>query len=201
VLASGRGSNFEALAREFSKGAIPGRIVLLIADNPQAQALRIAGRFEIHSICLQVPKRKRGLFDGMLLKLLAEFGIDYVFLAGFMRILGPALVNEYWGRTLNIHPSLLPAFPGLRAQRQALAAGARESGCTVHFVDTGVDSGPIILQRTVPVMADDDEESLSARILEQEHLAYPEAARLVLSGCVRLEGDTVVRTGHATPCV
>lgn len=200
MLASGRGSNFEALAREFSKDAIPGRIVLLISDNPQARALQLARRFEIHSICLQVPQRKRDVFDALLLKLLAEFGIDYVFLAGFMRILGPSVVNAYWGRILNIHPSLLPAFPGLRAQRQALAAGVRESGCTVHFVDTGVDSGPIVLQRAVPVMADDDEESLSARILEQEHLAYPEAARLVLSGCVRLESNTVVRDQRGVSC-
>jgi phosphoribosylglycinamide formyltransferase-1 len=199
VLASGRGSNFEALAGEFRKGTIPGRIVLLITDNPQAKALQVAERFDIPAVCLPFDKRNRDRFDRALLDTLGEHSIDYVFLAGFMRILGKPVVEAYRGRILNIHPSLLPACPGLRAQAQALAAGAKVSGCTVHFADAGVDTGPIILQRRVPVLPNDDEDTLSARILEQEHLAYPEAARLVLSGQVCLDGGNVSRQSAAPP--
>lgn len=195
VLASGRGSNFEALARAFQAGEIPGRIVLLVVDKSEAGALEIAERFGIPSLCLKFRRREREVFEAALLDALRQHAIDYVFLAGFMRILGQRVVDAYWGRILNIHPALLPSFPGLHAQAQALAAGVEESGCTVHFVDCGVDTGPIILQRRVPVLPSDDEETLSARILEQEHLAYPEAARLVLTGRVRLEGDRAVREG------
>jgi len=193
VLASGRGSNFEALARAFQAGEIPGKIVLLVVDKPEAGALKIAERFGIPSLYLKFRRREREVFEATLLEALRKHAIEYVFLAGFMRILGKPVIDAYWGRILNIHPALLPSFPGLHAQAQALAAGVEESGCTVHFVDCGVDTGPIVLQRRVPVLPGDDEETLSARILEQEHLAYPEAARLVLTGRVRLEGDRVVR--------
>ncbi len=186
VLASGRGSNFESLADAFRCGEIPGEIVLLVVDKPGAGACAIAERFDIPWLLVR-GRRNRDAFDAALLEVLREHKIDYVFLAGFMRILGRGAVEAYWGRILNIHPSLLPDFPGLHAQAQALAAGVDESGCTVHFVDFGVDTGPPILQRRVPVLPEDDEATLSARILREEHRAYPEAARRVLNGVVRLE--------------
>ncbi|MEE8525388.1 MAG: phosphoribosylglycinamide formyltransferase [Thermoanaerobaculia bacterium] len=187
VLASGRGSNFESLARAFRDREIPGEIVLLVVDKPGAGAGALAERFGIPWLLVRGRRRERDAFDAALLDVLREHAVDYVFLAGFMRILGRAAVEAYWGRILNIHPSLLPAFPGLGAQAQALAAGVGESGCTVHFVDFGVDTGPAILQRRVPVLPEDDQESLAARILREEHRAYPEAARRVLSGRVRME--------------
>lgn len=186
VLASGRGSNFESLARAFRAGEIPGEIVLLVVDKPGAGACAIAERFGIPWLLVR-GRRDRDAYDAALLDVLGEHAVDYVFLAGFMRILGRAAVEAFWGRILNIHPSLLPAFQGLEPQARALAAGVEESGCTVHFVDFGVDTGPVILQRRVPVLPEDDEESLSARILREEHRAYPEAARRVLSGRVRME--------------
>ena len=193
VLASGRGSNFESLARAFAAGEVPGEIVLLVVDKRHARAREIAERFGIPSLYLRFKRRDRETFETALLEALRQHAVDYAFLAGFMRILGRPVVEAYWGRILNIHPSLLPAFPGLHVHAQVLAAGVEESGCTVHFVDFGVDSGPIILQRRVPVLPGDDEETLAARILVQEHRIYPEAARLVLSGEVRLEGNRVVR--------
>ncbi len=193
VLASGRGSNFESLARAFAAGEVPGEIVLLVVDKRRARAREIAERFGIPSLHLRFKRRDREAFETALLEVLRQHAVDYVFLAGFMRILGRTVVEAYWGRILNIHPSLLPAFPGLHVHAQVLAAGVRESGCTVHFVDYGVDSGPIILQRKVSVLPGDDEDTLAARVLEQEHVIYPEAARLVLSGEVRLEEDRVVR--------
>lgn len=192
VLASGRGSNFESLARAFAAGEVPGEIVLLVVDKRHARAREIAERFGIPSLYLRFQRRDREAFETALLEALRRHAVDYVFLAGFMRILGRPVVEAYWGRILNIHPSLLPAFPGLHVHAQVLAAEVEESGCTVHFVDFGVDSGPIILQRKVPVLPGDDEETLAARILVQEHQIYPEAARLVLSGKVLLEGDRVV---------
>ncbi|MEM7351199.1 MAG: phosphoribosylglycinamide formyltransferase [Acidobacteriota bacterium] len=187
VLASGRGSNFGALAAAFAAGEIPGSIELLVVDQPEAGALHIAEKYRIPALYLE-RKRRRSAFARGLLRSLEAHRINYLFLAGFMRILGRSVVEAYWGRILNIHPSLLPDFPGLEPHTQALAVGAKESGCSVHFVDFGVDTGPVILQRRVPVEPDDDEASLAARILEQEHIAYPEAARRVLSGEVRM-GD------------
>ncbi len=196
VLASGRGSNFESLARAFAAGEVPGRIVLLVVDKPRAGALDIAERFAVPSLVLKSRGRRRAELDAALLEVLRDHRTDYVFLAGFMRILGRPVVEAFWGRTLNIHPSLLPRFPGLHAHAQTLAAGVTESGCTVHFVDLGVDTGPIILQRRVPVLPGDTEDSLAARILVEEHVAYPEAARRVLTGEVSIE-DLQGRHGSA----
>ena len=187
VLASGRGSNFGALAKAFAAGEIPGSIELLVVDKPQAGALQIATDHGIPGLYIEPSRRDRSAFDEALLRALQAHRIDSVLLAGFMRILGPRVVETYWGRILNIHPSLLPAFPGLHPHTQALEAGVTESGCSVHFVDHGVDTGPVILQRRVPVLPDDDAETLAARILEQEHIAYPEAVRRVLSGAVQIE--------------
>ncbi len=193
VLASGRGSNFGALAKAFAEGEIPGSIELLVVDKPRVGAIEIASHFGIPALYIEPKRGQRAAFETALMRALAGHEIDYIFLAGFMRILSRPVVDAYWGRILNIHPSLLPDFPGLHPHAQALAAGVKSSGCTVHFVDHGVDTGPTILQRRVRVRAGDDEDSLAARILEQEHVAYPEAARQLLSGEVRLEGKSVVR--------
>lgn len=195
MLASGRGSNFGALAKAFAAGEVPGSIELLVVDKPQAGALQIATDYGIPGLYIEPLRRDRSAFDEALLRALQAHRIDTVLLAGFMRILGSRVVETYWGRILNIHPSLLPAFPGLHPHAQALAAEVEESGCSVHFVDHGVDTGPVILQKRVPVLPDDDAETLAARILEQEHLAYPEAVRKVLRGEARMEDLRAERFG------
>ncbi|MER3481475.1 MAG: phosphoribosylglycinamide formyltransferase [Meiothermus sp.] len=182
VFASGRGSNLGALLEAFPPHNPLGHIALVVSDKAQAGALERAARAGVEAVHLPWPKGGREHFEGAALRLLADRHVDLVLLAGFMRVLSPAFVEPWQGRLLNIHPSLLPEFPGLHAQKQALEAGAKESGCTVHFVDTGVDTGPIILQRRVPVLPGDTEETLAARILAEEHRAYPEAVRRVLLG-------------------
>jgi phosphoribosylglycinamide formyltransferase-1 len=180
VLASGRGSNLRALLDEFGPEDPQGRVVLVVSDKAGAAALERARaqRIEAHHL----PWRDRSQFEAELERLFRTRGIDLICLAGFMRLLSPDFVQRHEGRILNIHPSLLPRFPGLHAHRQALAEQVSESGCTVHLVDAGIDTGPVILQRRVPVFPSDDEESLAARILEQEHFAYPQAVRRVLAG-------------------
>lgn len=186
VLASGRGSNFQALIDACESGSIPAEIVLLLTDNPKAQAL---DRADKHGIKTRVIERKnfpsRDAFDTALANAAEEAGAELVCLAGFMRILSPVFISRFGGMVINIHPALLPSFPGLDAQRQALESGVKISGATVHFVDEGVDTGPIIAQAAVPVEDGDTVETLSARILEQEHRLYPEAVRMIASGKVR----------------
>lgn len=182
VMASGRGSNLEALLKAFPADNPLGRIVLVISDKRQAPALQKALEAQVEAEYVPWPKSGREQFEQVAGQLLHDRHIDLILLAGFMRLLSPRFVQAWEGRILNIHPSLLPEFPGLKAQRQALEAGVSETGCTVHFVDAGMDTGPIVLQRRVPVLPGDTEETLSARILEQEHLAYPEAVRRVLKG-------------------
>lgn len=194
VLVSGRGRNLQALLEAVADGRIPARAAVVISDRPGVEALERAGRMGVPTEVVEPqPQQTRREYDAMLTSRLTEHGVDLVALAGFMRILSPSFVRRYRGRLLNIHPSLLPAHRGLHAQRQALEAGDRESGCTVHFVDEAVDNGGIIVQRRVPVLPGDTEESLSRRILEQEHLAFPEAVRLVLSGRVRVDATEVKR--------
>lgn len=180
VMASGRGSNLEALLRAFPPDDPIGRVTLVLSNRATAGALGVARRYGVEA--RHVPFPDREAFERGARRALSEAGADLVCLAGFMRILSPTFVGAYAGRILNIHPSLLPAHRGLHAQRQALEAGVSESGCTVHFVDAGVDTGAIVVQRRVPVSPDDDEESLSARILVEEHRAYPDAVRRVLTG-------------------
>lgn len=192
VLASGRGSNLQALIEATKKGEIPARIVLVITDREEAQALRRAAQHFIKAIYLSPEGLSREAYDNLLLGFLQENQIDIVALAGFMRILSPILVRAYPNKILNIHPSLLPAFPGLHAQRQALEYGVKIAGCTVHLVDEEVDHGPIIIQRVVPVYDTDTEETLSARILEQEHLAYPEALKLLAEDRLIIQGRKVL---------
>ena len=192
VLASGRGSNLQAILEACARPDFPARVVVVVADRERAPALEHARQHRVPAIWLN-PKDfgDRAAYDEALRRLLDEHRVGLVCLAGFMRILTPGLVRAYAGRILNIHPSLLPAFPGLAAQRQALEYGVRVAGATVHFVDEGVDTGPIVLQAAVPVHADDTEESLSARILVEEHRLYPEAIRLFAEGRLRLAGRTV----------
>lgn len=183
VLLSGRGSNFEAIADGVAAGAIPdAEIVAVISDVPEALGLERAR--ERGLAARAVDRRQfasRREHEAEILRVLEEARPDLVCLAGYMRVLSPDFVARLRGRILNIHPALLPKFPGLHAQRQALEAGETESGCTVHFVNEGVDAGPVILQRGVPVLPGDTEESLSERILAEEHRAYPEAIAMVLS--------------------
>ena len=183
VLASGRGSNLQAILEACARPGFPARVVVVVADRERAPALEHARQHRVPAIWLN-PKDfgDRAAYDEALRRLLDEHRVGLVCLAGFMRILTPGLVRAYAGRIVNVHPSLLPAFPGLAAQRQALEHGVRVAGATVHFVDEGVDTGPIILQASVPVHPDDTEETLSARILLEEHRLYPEAIRLFAEG-------------------
>jgi len=197
VLASGRGSNFEAIARNVRDGRLAAEIAALVANNPEARALEIARSYGIRAICLPSKGIDSDTYAAMVRDALAPLRVDLVCLAGFMRRVGAPLLEAYPMRILNIHPSLLPAFPGLNVQQQAIDYGVKVSGCTVHFVDAGLDTGPIIAQAAVPVLDDDTAETLAARILAEEHRIYSEAIALVLSGCYRIEGRRVLRTAAA----
>jgi phosphoribosylglycinamide formyltransferase-1 len=195
VLASGRGSNCEALLRAAAEGRLQGRIGLVLSDRPEAPVLELGRRFNVPARYLD-PGRKGARLtpeaEAQYVGALKDAGVEWVALAGFMRIVGPELLNGYAGRIVNIHPSLLPAFPGLDAQRQALEYGVRVAGCTVHLVNEGVDTGPIVLQQPVPVLPNDTVESLSARILEEEHGLYVRALNLLLKGNYRIEGRRIL---------
>ena len=192
ILISGRGSNMEAIVRSVETGRIPAVVAVVISNEPDAPGLKKAHEHGIEALVLDRRKASDPEDqDRRMVAALEERRIDLVCLAGYMKILTPLFLRAYEGRILNIHPSLLPAFPGLDAQRKALEYGARVSGATVHFVDAGVDTGPIVLQAVVPVESDDTPASLSARILEQEHRIYPEAVRLFFQGCLKTEGRRV----------
>jgi phosphoribosylglycinamide formyltransferase-1 len=192
VLASGRGSNFQAVIDAIAAGNIPADCVSLITDNPKAFAIE---RAHLAGIPVKVvdfasfPSREA--YERALLAAMQDARADLFVLAGYMRIVAPEIVRAFAGKMVNIHPALLPSFQGLHAQRQAWLYGVKVSGCTVHFVDETLDGGPIILQRTVPVMDDDDEETLADRILEQEHIAFPEAIRLFCEGRLEIVGRKV----------
>lgn len=193
VLASGRGSNFQALIDAARSGYFPAAIVRLITDNPEAYAIRRARDAGIPVSVLDFGSfLEKGVYEAALKSELEECDADLYVLAGYMRILPSAIVRAFPGRIMNIHPALLPSFPGLHAQRQALEYGVKVSGCTVHFVDEGTDTGPIIIQRCIPVEDEDDEEALSARILVEEHRILTEAARLFLEGRLRIVGRRVI---------
>lgn len=189
VLISGRGSNLQAILDATGQGRLNARVGVVISNKVGAPGLKRAQKADVQTVVLSHKDfDSRESFDTAVLEALRRYDVDIVCLAGFMRILSPVLVRAYPHRILNIHPSLLPAFVGLDAQRQAIEHGVKVSGVTVHLVDEELDHGPILLQRTVPVREDDDEEALSARILEQEHQAYPEAIELLLDGKVTFEG-------------
>ena len=194
ILLSGRGSNFEAIADSVESGRLDAEIAIVVSNNPRARGLERARERGYRATCVPSKAMEREAYDRLVVSELRDAEVDLVCLAGFMRLLSSYFVNEYPQRILNIHPSLLPSFPGLEAQLQALEHGVKHTGCTVHIVDEWLDSGPIICQSTVPVLDSDSEESLSARILEQEHRTYPEAIRLMLSGNFRIEGRRVLRT-------
>jgi phosphoribosylglycinamide formyltransferase-1 len=192
ILLSGRGSNFEAIADRIIKGSLEAEIAVVISNRPEAPGLAVARERGIHALVIPSKGLDREAYDRSLLEELRKHNVDLVCLAGYMRLLSAGFVREFAHRILNIHPSLLPAFPGLDAQHQALEYGVKLSGCTVHFVDEYLDAGPVLLQAAVPVYDDDTEESLSARILKEEHRIYPEAIRIVLRGDYRIEGRRVV---------
>lgn len=197
VLASGRGSNLQALLDAAAAGRLDVDFRLVVSDRPGAMALERAARAGVEAVVVDRRRyNSREAFEEALGEALAARGVELVLLAGFMRILGPSLVRAYRNRMMNIHPSLLPAFPGLDAQRQALEHGVKVAGCTVHFVDEGVDSGPIILQAAVPVLEDDTVESLAARILAEEHRIYPEAVQLYAEGRLEVRGRRVYIKGR-----
>ena len=192
ILLSGRGSNFEAIACNVRAGAIPAEIAVVISNKADAKGLATAREMGLATRVIPSKGKEREAFDREVVAVLREFQVDLVCLAGFMRILSPYFIREFPQRILNIHPALLPAFPGEEAQRQALEYGVKFSGCTVHLVDEGVDSGPIVCQAVVPVRDDDTAETLAARILKEEHHIYSEAICLLLEGRVRVEGRRVL---------
>lgn len=192
VLVSGRGSNLQAIMDSIQKGELPARVVVVISDNSQAQALERAKKQGIPAIYINpqsyISKKE---YEQELLKVCEEYQTELVVLAGYMRLLGKTFLSKFKNRVINIHPSLLPSFPGLHAQRQAIEYGVRFSGCTVHFVDEGIDSGPIILQAVVPLEPNDTEETLSERILMEEHKIYPQAIKLIAQDRLSIDGRRV----------
>lgn len=193
VLLSGRGSNFEALADSIAAGRIPGaEIAIVISNREDAPGLKLAAARRIPAKAIPSKGLQREAYDGIVVAELQRARVELVCLAGFMRLLSPYFVSSFPRRILNVHPSLLPSFPGLEAQRQALEYGVKFSGCTVHLVDENLDAGPILAQAVVPVLDSDTDEILSARILAEEHRIYTEAVRLILSGRYRIEGRRVI---------
>jgi phosphoribosylglycinamide formyltransferase 1 len=194
VLLSGRGSNFEALADSVGGGRLPGAEIAVVVSNREgAPGIEKAKERGIAARVIPSKGLEREVYDRQVVAVLREFNVDLVCLAGYMRLLSPFFVASFPNRILNIHPSLLPSFPGLESQRQALEYGVKFAGCTVHFVDENLDAGPIVLQAAVPVRDDDTEETLSSRILAEEHRTYTEAVRIVLEGKYKIVGRRVVR--------
>ncbi|HZT39449.1 MAG TPA: phosphoribosylglycinamide formyltransferase [Bryobacteraceae bacterium] len=197
ILLSGRGSNLEAIARNIASGRLDAEIAVVISNRPEARGLERARELGLPAVCIPSKGMEREAFDRLVAAELRRRGVELVCLAGFMRLLSGYFIREFPQRILNIHPSLLPAFPGLDAQHQALVHGVKYSGCTVHFVNEDLDAGPIILQAVVPVLDDDTTESLSARILAEEHRIYSQAIAIVLSGRYRIEGRRVLLSAPA----
>ena len=193
VLVSGRGSNLQAIINSIEDGHIKNAAInVVISNKADAYALERARNHCINAVFLDPGRYDKTRYDRAILDVLKQFDIDLLLLAGYFRLLGNEIIEAYRYRIMNIHPSLLPAFKGLHAQRQAFEYGVKVAGCTVHFVDEGLDSGPIILQCCVPVLSVDTEETLTARILEKEHIIYPEAVRLFVEGKLKIEGRSVV---------
>lgn len=194
ILGSGSGSNMQSVVDAIENGQLDADVRLVLADVPDAKILERAARHSIPSMyldCAPWKTKLEGPAEDKCISLLKEAGVDTVILAGFMRIVKPKLLEAFPNRVLNIHPAILPAFPGVHSWTQALSYGCKVAGVTVHFVDAGTDSGPIIVQKAVPVLEDDTPETLHARIQVQEHIAYPEALRIIASGAYRIEGRRV----------
>ncbi|HZL65821.1 MAG TPA: phosphoribosylglycinamide formyltransferase [Candidatus Limnocylindrales bacterium] len=194
ILLSGRGSNFETIADNVASGKLDANIALVISNRADAGGIESARRRGLKALVIPSKGKPREQHDREVVAALLEQQVDLVCLAGYMRLLSPWFVQQFPNRILNIHPALLPAFPGLEAQKQAFDYGVKVSGCTVHFVDADLDHGAILVQKVVPVLDSDDEHTLAARILEQEHLAYSEAIRIVLEGGHHIVGRRVIRT-------
>lgn len=193
VLVSGRGSNLQAIIGSIEKGYIKNAAInVVISNKANAYALERARIHGISTVFLDPGEYGRAEYDKAILDILNQYDTDLLLLAGYFRLLGNEIIETYRNRIMNIHPSLLPAFKGLNAQKQAFEYGVKVAGCTVHFVDEGLDSGPIILQKCVPVIPGDTEETLTNRILEQEHIIYPEAVKLFTEGKLKIEGRNVV---------
>jgi phosphoribosylglycinamide formyltransferase-1 len=198
ILLSGRGSNFEAIAANVSSGRIPeAHIAVVISNKAEAGGIQIASRLGLTTLVIPSKGKEREAHDRELVGALKKHKVDLVCLAGYMRLLSPWFVQQFPHSILNIHPSLLPAFPGLEAQQQAFAYGVKVAGCTVHFVDEELDHGAIIVQKSIPVLDTDDEHTLAARILEQEHIAYSEAINTVLTGKYEVVGRKLVMETRA----
>ncbi len=200
VLVSGRGSNLQAIIDNIEKGLLSAEIAIVISDQPDAYSLERARKHNIPAVHLSAKgfRDKREKYDEMLVKELQKRNVDLICLAGFMRIITPVLIKAFPNRVMNIHPALLPAFPGLHVQKAALEHGVRFSGCTVHFVDEGMDTGPIIIQAVVPVLDSDTEDTLSERILTQEHKIYSRAIQLYAEGRLTINGRRVMISGGRT---
>lgn len=193
VLASGRGSNLQSILEAIERGALSARVAVVISNKKDAQALERAARHQVPALFLDPAHyRNREEYDAAILQQLKEHGVELVVLAGYMRLVTPTLIQPYRDRIINTHPSLLPAFPGMRAHRQALEYGVRVSGCTLHFVDEEMDHGPIIAQASVPVLEGDTEEQLSERILVEEHRLLPQVLQLYAEGKLKVEGRKVI---------
>ena len=197
ILLSGRGSNFEAIADSVARGEIEASIAVVISNRPEARGVTLARERGVQAVVIPSKGLDRESYDRSLIEELQKHQVDLICLAGYMRMLSATFVREFQNRILNIHPSLLPAFPGLDAQRQAFDYGVKVAGCTVHFVDENLDSGPILMQAAVPVKDDDTVETLAARVLKEEHRIYSLAIAWVLSGMYRIEGRRVISTAPA----
>lgn len=192
VLISGRGSNLQAIIDACESGKIPAKVAVVVSNDPGAGGLERAKKHDIPAVVIDNRQFKdKNTYELEIVKTLKSKKVDLVCLAGYMRIVGPVLLEHFLGKMINIHPALLPSFPGLHAQKQALDHGVKVSGVTVHFVDEGCDTGPIIIQSAVPVLDNDTEETLSARILEQEHKIYPQAIKLIAEDKLKIEGRRV----------
>jgi phosphoribosylglycinamide formyltransferase-1 len=200
VLVSGRGSNLQAIIDNIEQGLLGAEIAVVISDQADAYALERARMHNIPGVHVSANgyKGKRDEYDALLVQKLRDHRVELVVLAGFMRIISPTLLKAFPHRVMNIHPALLPSFPGLHVQKAALEHGVKFSGCTVHFVDEGMDTGPIIIQAVVPILDGDTEDTLSARILKQEHVIYSRAIQLYAEGTLKIEGRRVITTGGRT---
>jgi phosphoribosylglycinamide formyltransferase-1 len=194
ILLSGRGSNFIAIADSIAAHKLDARIAVVISNRADAAGIETARQLGLAAVVIPSKGKPRDEHDRAVVAALHESKVDLICLAGYMRLLSPWFVQQFPHKILNIHPSLLPAFPGLEAQQQAFAFGVKITGCTVHFVDEELDHGPIIVQKSVPVLQEDDEKTLAARILEQEHIAYTEAIKIVLEGKFKISGRRIVKS-------
>ncbi len=199
IIASGRGTNAQCLINAIEEGRLSATIELIISDRPEAGVLERAKKHGLEHVLVRENEYvTRAEFDGEMMNLLKGRGVELVVLAGFMRVLGPAFIEAFPERIINIHPALLPSFPGLNVHKKAIKHGVKFSGCTVHFVDSGLDTGPIIIQAVVPLLDDDTEDTLAARILREEHRILPEAVSLIASGSITVTGRQVRLKNNAS---